>query len=600
MVGIGRDIKTGKRAFIPKKTRSTHMHVIGSTGTGKSKFLEWMIRKDIINENGLCLIDPHGYLYKDLVTWLTEKEEYLGDRQIILFDPSDEKMTFGFNPLRQGTASLSYLVDGMVEACAKVWGGEDMDKTPLLRRCLTIIFHALAENNLSLLEAQYLADFNEYEVRSYLAGRINDPVIRREWRKFNRLDRKTFIEYIFSTENRLLEFLKSPLIRYTIGQVDNTLNFRKAMDEGHIVLINLASRDIVSDANAQLLGSLIVNDLFMNARARPEGSRPFYCYIDECGLFVNNDVGRILDEGRKFGLHLILAHQHLAQLKKAGEHIYHSVMTNAKTKVIFGGLNFEDAEVMVKNVFLGELDLEEWKQGLTRPTIVGMTRTWFENYSKSRGSAAGSGHATGMSSSNATGEGAAASENNSASMVYSCDDQMFMIPNTVVESMGTAASQVQTKSASESTSESWNDFIIESESEGEGRSEGLEPIFEDLAVSAHTLEEQIWRTMAVMVNQPTQHAIIKMPGMSPQFVKVPNIESAYARDPHIKQFREATYKKIYFARPVEETRKAIELRANLLESEALKFVAKAEAAKEKGKIIDVEPEKAADFKEEYE
>ena len=60
-------------------------------------------------------------------------------------------------------------------------------------------------------------------------------------------------------------------------------------------------------------------------------------------MFINEDVARILDEGRKFGLHLILAHQHLAQLKKAGEDIYHSVMTDAKTKIIFGGLSAEDA-----------------------------------------------------------------------------------------------------------------------------------------------------------------------------------------------------------------------------------------------------------------
>lgn len=67
---LGRNIDTQKKVFIPEHIRSTHMQVIGSTGTGKSKFLEWMIKNDIHNNNGLCLIDPHGYLYDDLINWL--------------------------------------------------------------------------------------------------------------------------------------------------------------------------------------------------------------------------------------------------------------------------------------------------------------------------------------------------------------------------------------------------------------------------------------------------------------------------------------------------------------------------------------------------
>ena len=119
----------------------------------------------------------------------------------------------------------------------------------------------------------------------------------------------------------------------------------------------------------------------MKAKARPEGSRPFYLYIDECARFVNEDIGRILDEGRKFGLHLILAHQHLAQLKKAGEEVYQAVMTDAKTKVVFGGLNTEDARVLAEQIFLGELDLDDPKNILSRPVVVGYAREWLRNFS---------------------------------------------------------------------------------------------------------------------------------------------------------------------------------------------------------------------------
>ena len=66
----------------------------------------------------------------------------------------------------------------MVKAVAKVWGGEDTDQTPLLKRCLRVLFHALAEKNLSLVEARYLLDRTDKTVRKYLTHDITKPDIR--------------------------------------------------------------------------------------------------------------------------------------------------------------------------------------------------------------------------------------------------------------------------------------------------------------------------------------------------------------------------------------------------------------------------------------
>ena len=98
---------------------------------------------------------------------------------------------------------------------------------------------------------------------------------------------------------------------------------------------------------------------------------PCYLYVDECQRYLIQDVANILDQSRKFGLHAILAHQHLGHLREAGEHIYRSVMTNARTKVIFGGLDDEDATVMACNVFRGQFDLQKSKPRYDKPTVVG-------------------------------------------------------------------------------------------------------------------------------------------------------------------------------------------------------------------------------------
>lgn len=513
-VALGRT-REGKTVSLDPKTRTTHMHIIGSTGEGKSKFIEHLVRQDILNNNGLCLIDPHGYLYNDIVRWC-ETKHFLERKKIILFDPGEEKWTFGFNPLRVSSPDVSFHVDGMVKACAQVWGGEDTDKTPLLKRCLRVLFHALAEKKLSLLEAQYLLDPGDQETRRYLTRDIQDVIIQKQWDYFNALQGRQFYEEFGSTINRMMEFLSSPIIRSIIGQIEQTLNFRKIMDEGYILLVNLASKDRISDDNARLLGSLIVNDLFMNCRGRPAGSRPFYLYIDECGLFINEDVRRILDEGRKFGLHLILAHQTLSQLKEAGENIYHSVMTNAKTKVIFGGLNTEEAEVLAKQVFLGELDLEEAKEVLNKPTVVGYIKTWLNNYSHSH------------SQSKTSGGGRSQSRDINADSNIDTDTY------------------------------SWSS--VDGESDADGSSETLMPVLEDMPTQVYSLEEQIYKAMSLMVNQPAQHALIKLPKKQTQMVKTPTIEPGYAREERVESFKDGCYRLTDFVKPKEEVQQLLEQR----------------------------------------
>ena len=188
--------------------------------------MEHMIREDILNKNGACVIDPHGYLYNDIVRWC-ETNHLLKDGKIILFDPGEDDWTFGFNPLKVHSPDISFHVDAMVKACAKVWGGEDTDKTPLLKRCLRIVFHALAEKKLSLVESLFLISPEQQKVRRYLTQDIEDFTIREQWNIFNNMQDRRFYEDFGSTINRMMEFVSSPFIRNTIGQLEQTYRFQK-------------------------------------------------------------------------------------------------------------------------------------------------------------------------------------------------------------------------------------------------------------------------------------------------------------------------------------------------------------------------------------
>lgn len=594
--------------FIYPKNRSTHMQIIGSTGTGKSKFLEYLIREDIKRKNGLCLIDPHGYLYNDLVSWCESKRMF-GKRDIILFDPSQEGWSFGFNPFKIDSVEISYHVDKMVQAVAQVWGGEDTNKTPLLKRNLRMIFHVLAEKKLSLLESIFLLDSTDSTVRKYLTMKTTDPIIQKLWNYANLLKPRPFMDEFGSAVNRMIEFLSSPIVKNTVGSINYTIDLKKVMDEGGILLVNLAAKDKLSDDNARLLGTLIVNDLFMKCRGRADGSRPFYLYIDECGRYINDDIARILDEGRKFGLHLILAHQHLAQLEDVSRKVYLSVLTDAKAKVVFGGLTAEDARVLAENIFAGEIELQEVKEVLNKPVTIGhvkqMIKSYGENESQSTGTSQtrtksyaesySQGESEGKS--RGTSIGMNRSDGSSWQNGVTFDTELGIIERsknfsqTVNSVNGFNKGKSQMESQSFQKSRSWSEG--ESLSEGEsyqtttgsswGESETFVPILEERPSSTYSLEEQIQRAMWVMMNQNTQYAIIKLAGCKSQAIKTPKVESSFANKQRIQRFKTATFQKDNFVQLTEEREKIIAERMAKITEEAEEYAIEQPTGKPKKK-----------------
>ena len=93
--------RKGRTLSLTSEERSCHIHVVGASGTGKSKLLESMIRQDILSPSGhgLCLIDPHGTLADPIVEWCAALK--IGKhRRIHVIDPADGEWSVGFNPLR--------------------------------------------------------------------------------------------------------------------------------------------------------------------------------------------------------------------------------------------------------------------------------------------------------------------------------------------------------------------------------------------------------------------------------------------------------------------------------------------------------------------
>jgi len=335
-----------------KTDRSRHAYVIGATGTGKSTLLYNMIKQDIENGEGVCLIDPHGDLFEQVLRAVPKERA----EDVVIVDPSDFDRSVGINFLETGDVNKNVQQNFVVNEMIKIF-----DRLYDLRTTGGPIFEQYMRNCLLLLmDNEYteatLTDvsrvFEDRDFRRYLKQKCKNETVVSFWEKQAEsaggdASLSNVAPYITS---KLNQFVNNALLRPIIGQPKSSINFRKIMDSGKILLVNL-SKGMLGELDTQLLGMLIIGKLFSSAMGRvslpPEKRRTMYLYIDEFQNFTTDSVAFLLSESRKFGLALTLANQNLAQLRTSSNHndILDSVLGNVGSTFMLR-LGILDAEVM--------------------------------------------------------------------------------------------------------------------------------------------------------------------------------------------------------------------------------------------------------------
>jgi type IV secretion system coupling TraD/TrwB family protein len=365
---------------VPLKARLEHTHVVGTTGGGKTKLLEHQVQQDIIDGRGVCVVDPHGNhpdsLYRSLLSWL-DVRGYTKTRTIHLIDPNAASHVTGLDPLALPSPDYdcTVIAEAMQEALERVWGEEDMNSKPTMQRVLAAVLTALTELRLTLAEARLLFDPHDRQgIRAWAIGNLKDQEAREELAWLHDMaaeprGRQDFRQEVTGPRNRLSKLTRVDAIRTMVGQQERTLDFRCALDEGHVILANLSPGPRASDKAAQLLGRLLTRMLFFHAVRREHPERPFFFYLDECQLYLSGDVSRLLAEARKYGVGCVLSHQFLAQFELAGLDVLEAVKNTTNIKVVLRIKNPEEAAALADMVL--RYDLEMPVRALIKPTVVG-------------------------------------------------------------------------------------------------------------------------------------------------------------------------------------------------------------------------------------
>lgn len=508
---IGFDALGGKIRLSAEERRA-HMHVIGSSGSGKSKLLEWLMRGDLRARQGFCLVDPHGTLYGEVAQFAAH---HVLARDLILLNLSRPESVIGFNPFQQMPGvEISAQVDRRIAATLRAWNVRTSDATPTPDRTLRLVYTIMIEQNLGLREANHLISYQARDIRARLIERLQSPLVQKEWEELQKLNRKDWQDEVLSAKNRLFRLLSSETLGRFMGLPGRSLDLGDVIEKGKVLLVNLAASDALSSDNARVFGALFVNELFEAAKRRDKDDRgrdpkPYYLYVDEFHNFVTHDIGDMLDQVRKRGLYAILAHQRFGQLD---ENIIDAALANCQIKAVFGGLPVPTARRMAEEIFIGNLD------PLRVKVAIYQTKFW-PQYSRdtvyTRGTTQARAHGHGQHSGSGTSAGSSASE--------------FFGPEDWFAGSGPSSARSEQYGSSFTTGSS----DIDSESSGESESSADIPIFvpvpfkELSSVQYYSPEEQLLEFTAALKGQFQRHCFVKIHQRDAEPMLVPFVKRFY-------------------------------------------------------------------------
>ncbi len=336
--------------LIPVVARHTHCYCIGTTGQGKSKFIESLLVQDILAGRGCGLVDPHTDLARDTLANLLSQGFFADEaalQKVIYFDPTRSDYSLPFNILKS-TQHPYTVAQQVIEAFRRTWP-RALDEAPRFTNVALATLLVLIETGQSLIEMPQMLVNRDF--RDYLLSQVRDQQVVDFFRtRFAQWGKETAV-MIDSVLNKVTAFTFNPHLRHCLGASENRLDFRAIMDEGKVLIVDLGNCD---GETRRLVGSLVVTGLEMAALSRKDVSgkrRPFYLFLDEFQDFCANEgaaktLAQILSECRKFGLYLHLAHQTLGQIQQRMS----SALGNVGIKIVFS-VDREDAEVMARKLF---------------------------------------------------------------------------------------------------------------------------------------------------------------------------------------------------------------------------------------------------------
>ncbi len=323
-LGIPYEVE-GEYPEISEKERFRHLFLIGESGTGKTTYLQNLIKQEL--DRGIIVIDPHGDLALKIAS-IAPKE-----RLIYV----DKLHPLCINPLNRTYLSRSEIAKefiDVVNGVVKTAAPDQMALTVLMQKIIIKALKAFDDNDLSISHlGEFLEDKN-------MRQQIDDEY----WSNFDKTPRYQRNEPLESAKRvsaRLALFYENDeLLPFIIGE--NVLDISTIANTRQIVVFNFSGFD---DETTAFIGGIVASAIksYWQHQAVINESPPLHFYADEYHLFITENYKRFLTDTRKYKISMNFSGHTLSQVDPALAHM----MLSCYALVVMG-VGWYDAEILSK------------------------------------------------------------------------------------------------------------------------------------------------------------------------------------------------------------------------------------------------------------
>lgn len=317
-ITIGRAIASSgirKNVTVGDVDLRRHYQIVGQTGTGKSTLLTTLILSAIEQGHGLTFFDPHGSTIDTVIRCVPEK--YADKIRVVRIGDVDNPVPLNIwdsdDPAKEERtiSDLCELFSDIFDPNNEGFVGPRYERWLSTFAKASIAFLGRRASLESIAVISQSQD-NMLKVSKAIYSRYPELVetIKEEYGKDKSNDFQATLNWYLCKFQRLTSVEQ---LRKTLGAGTNALDFGTSIDTDTVTLVDLESPVIGTHAS-RIVGTLLLMKLWNAAMARKEKDRTHIVVVDEAALFQTNPMPRMLAESRKFGISMVLCHQHTGQL----------------------------------------------------------------------------------------------------------------------------------------------------------------------------------------------------------------------------------------------------------------------------------------------
>ena len=325
--------------------RRHHLYV-ARTRMGKSTLMHHIVSHKLQEKaagrdgDAIVVVDPHADLVDGI---LAQVPDSLSDR-VRLIDLADETRAPGINLLDTRIfADRDRTADSVVRVAKGLWEQWGPRMQSILEHTVKTL-HEANEHPATDEHEQYtildgLKLLSNEPFRNSVLAKVSDPYILEWWaRDFASWHRQYRAEALAPVQTRLSYYASSKKARAILGQSRSTIDLRRTILDGGVLLVSTAQGTAGRDV-AALVGASLLN--LVDSVIREQGGLPAaqrrgaLVVVDEMQSMPGVDYESMLSELGKFGASFILATQSLAKLDDLSRTMRDTLLANVGCLAVF-------------------------------------------------------------------------------------------------------------------------------------------------------------------------------------------------------------------------------------------------------------------------